>query len=42
MAAEAAEAKLTEHLRNEIGKVDKECVRPLQVRVHVFVAKGPG
>lgn len=31
MAAEAAEAQLTEYLRNEVVKVEKECIRPLQV-----------
>ena len=31
MAAEAAEAKLTEYLRSEVVKVEKECIRPLQV-----------
>lgn len=29
--AEVAEAKLTEYLRSEVMKVEKECIRPLQV-----------
>ena len=29
--AEVAEAKLTEYLRSEVVKVEKECIRPLQV-----------
>ena len=33
MAAEAAEERITQTLRKELEKVDKECVRPLQVRV---------
>ena len=31
MAAEAAEGKLTEYLRSEIGKLERDCIRPLQV-----------
>lgn len=31
MAAEAAEAKLTEALRSELEKTEKDCIRPLQV-----------
>lgn len=34
--AEAAEAKLTELLRSEVIKVDKECVRPLQVSTYSY------
>lgn len=30
-AAAAAEAKLTEYLRSEVIRLDKECIRPLQV-----------
>ena len=32
MAAEAAEARLTELLRDEVAKVEKQCIRPLHVR----------
>ena len=32
MAAEAAEQRLTQSLQKELEKVDKECMRPLQVR----------
>ena len=35
MAAEVAEEKISRILRNELEKVDKECVRPLQVRVQI-------
>lgn len=31
MAAEAAEAKLTELLRDQVAKVEKQCIRPLHV-----------
>lgn len=37
MAAEEAEAKLTELLRGEVVKVEKSCIRPLQVSKHVWV-----
>ena len=33
--AEEAEVKLTEQLRKEAVKLDKECIRPLQVRLRV-------
>lgn len=32
MAAEAAEQRITQALQKELEKVDKECMRPLQVR----------
>lgn len=35
--AEAAEARLTEQLRNEMMTVDKECIRPLQVSLYIRV-----
>ena len=33
MAAEAAEQRITQALQKELEKVDKECMRPLQVRL---------
>ena len=32
MAAEAAEQRITQALQKELEKVDKDCMRPLQVR----------
>ena len=32
MAAEAAEQRITQALQKELEKIDKECMRPMQVR----------
>ena len=45
MAAEAAEQRITQALQKELEKVDKECMRPLQVRplsLYCDVAWGRG
>lgn len=36
ISAEAAEAKITEYLRSEVVKVDKDCIRPIQVSIKNF------
>ena len=33
MAAEAAEQRITQALQRELERVDKECMRPMQVRL---------